>query len=59
MCVGEVLLKQWKQGNILLGKTIKISFVKYQCLNCGLDKYSTLTCGTFLFATPLKEMSVT
>jgi hypothetical protein len=24
--------------NQLLGKTIKISFVKYQCLNCGLDK---------------------
>ena len=25
MCVGEVLLKQWKQGNILFGKTIKRS----------------------------------
>ena len=24
--------------NQLLDKTIKISFVKYQCLNCGLDK---------------------
>ena len=25
MCVGEVLLKQWKQGNTLFGKTIKRS----------------------------------
>lgn len=40
--------------NQLLDKTIKISFVKYQCLNCGLDrpKYRQGFCKSCFFEIP-------
>jgi hypothetical protein len=40
--------------NQLLGKTVSIQFVKYQCLNCGLDKpiYRQGFCRTCFFEIP-------
>lgn len=40
--------------NQLLGKTVNIQFVKYQCLNCGLDKpiYRQGFCRTCFFEIP-------
>jgi len=40
--------------NQLLNKTLKISFVKYQCLNCGLDKpiYRQGFCKSCFFDIP-------
>ncbi len=40
--------------NQLLNKTIRIQFVKYQCLNCGLDKeiYRQGFCKTCFFEIP-------
>ncbi|WP_372753789.1 DUF2797 domain-containing protein [Mariniflexile sp.] len=40
--------------NQLLGKTISIQFVKYQCLNCGLDKpiYRQGFCKSCFFEIP-------
>ncbi|MCF1192937.1 DUF2797 domain-containing protein [Mangrovimonas sp. AS39] len=40
--------------NQLLGKTITIQFVKYQCLNCGLDKpiYRQGFCKSCFFEVP-------
>ncbi|OQD43797.1 hypothetical protein BUL40_04095 [Croceivirga radicis] len=40
--------------NQVLDKTIKISFIKYECLNCGLDKpiYRQGFCRTCFFEVP-------
>lgn len=40
--------------NQLLGKSIRINFIKYQCLNCGLDKpiFRQGFCKSCFFETP-------
>ena len=40
--------------NQLLGKTIELSFVTYECLNCGLEKeiYRQGFCKSCFFETP-------
>ena len=57
VCVGEILLKQWKQGNTCFGKTRKRLLeigVFFYGINCKVDKYSLIKIK-FLFDSQLKK----
>ena len=49
-----ILESDFLNMNQLLGKTLRMTFVKYQCLNCGLDKpiYRQGFCRTCFFDIP-------
>ena len=57
MCVGEVLLKQWKQGNTWFGKTRKRPLeigVLFYGINCKVDIFSLIK-TKYLFESRLKK----